>query len=303
MQEFDFFEIASDPSHYILVPEDDVNLQYLYQMGESYAKMKNKNFEQYFESISHYDSLVHTTAQIVRELGIQGNSTSYYTVFAYLLWNGFLSWKENYIYDKHQLLGIEGFDGIDVICGRGSCRAIADFFQRVLRQFDFRTHFLVNSVHTTSKYHYPAIDRYDKEGMIPQSSTFSSDRQIDIIGNHASVLLLQDSNYYIYDVTNLSVYKVDDPLVAHLYNGVGECHIKPWGFLMYEQWKQRDLLNWFSMISQQNPSSFWSDTEIQEITDETLNECKKNQDLLLDFHHQIRPKVKKIYKSCMRKNK
>lgn len=302
-QQKDFYEIVSDVSNYLLVPENSLDLQYLYTIGEDYNERKKEVIQLFSNEVEKYDNIIKITAEFIKEVGLQDNYTSYYTIFSYLLWNGFFSKDMKYIYNNNDLLDLKGFEGLNVISGKGNCRSISNILNSISQQLGFDTHFLINSYRTNYRNYILDIERNDEYGLILPSKLHdvSYDMTIDSVGNHASILINQNGNFYVYDCTNLSVYKVDETLIANLYNGVGECHIKPWGFIRYENMKQLDILKLLHSINSQNQYSFMSHLEIREIMDESLNICKKSKSLILDFHSQIQNNIETINESVFHK--
>lgn len=302
-KDFNFDKIVSEVSNYLFVPENSLELQYLYMIGERYDERKRENIQQFSKEVEEYDNIIKIAAEFIRDLGLQDNYTSYYVIFTYLLWNGFFSKDMKYIFTNNNLLSLNGFQGFDVIAGKGSCRSISNILNSISQQLGFDTHFLVNSFRTNYRNHILDIERKDEHGIIlpPKLHNVSYNTSINSVGDHASILLNQNGNFYVYDPTNLSVYKVDETLIANLYNGVGECHIKPWGFIMYENMKQFDILELLCSIKSQNQFSFISNSEIREIIDESLDTCRKSKSLMLDFYSQIQNNIGTINESIFHK--
>lgn len=302
-EQYNFDKIVNDVSNYLFVPEDFTEVQFLYMLGKHYNNGKEKYCQQFEKEIAEYNNIILNTAKFIKELGLQDNHTSYYIIFTYLLWNGLVSKNMQYTFTNNNLLSLNGFQGLDIINGKGSCRSISNMLNSVFQQLGYDTHFLVNSNRIKCITHVIDIERKNEKGVIPapQLNAIFRHIEIDPVGNHASILLKSNGNYYVYDSTNLSIYKVDEPLAAKLYNGVGECHIKPWGFIMYENMKQLDILKLLSSIGHQNQSTFMSNLEIKETINETLENCKKGKSLMLDFHSQIKNSIDNIHESIFHK--
>ncbi len=296
LDDFDHDKLLSNPFNYLFVPEDSQELQYLYMCAELNDEMRKKSIQQFSEVVKEYDTIIKIAAEFIKKLGLKDNYTSYYVIFNYLLWNGFFSKDMKFSYTKNNSLTLSDLVDLDVIAGKGNCLVISSTLNRISQQLGFDSHFLINSFRTERRDYILHIDRRDENGLLlPQRLTdVLYDTSVDAVGNHASVLVQDNGHFYVYDSTNLSVYKVDDTLIASLYNGIGECYLKPWGFFMYENMKQLEVLKLLCSISCQNPNSFMSDLEIQEIMDESLNICRNSKSLILDFRSQIQGSIEEI---------
>ncbi len=295
MSDLNINNIGNDISNYLYVSEDNPKLQYLYFLGENYQNQKETNTIFNYKLVTSYKHIVDITSKFIKELNTQKDVTSYYIIFAYLLWNGYLSQNNKYIYSKENLLDISGFFGIDIITGKGNCKSISEFFNDILKKSGFNSTFLVNSFNNMYRDYIVDITQRIKTGPITKKVSFTSSTYLDPIGTHSSILVKENNNYYILDATNLAVYKTDNLLNASLYNGLGTCQIKPWGFIVYENLKQDDVQNIINAIRSQNISSFMTHEEIKEKSENALLVCRKNKALILDFHKSIQKDINNIY--------
>ncbi len=235
--------------------------------------------------IKEYNKIIEEISKFIKELGLKNNPTSYYVILLELILNGYISRNNQFelTADENIILDKDGYFGLDVINGYGCCRHMVEIFNKVLKYFKFEVYDIQTSFYVT-------------DGKI-----YFGSKIMDGMGDHASLLIKYNGNYYIYDSVQLFVYKVDNFLVANLYdiyiNGTyGECHIKPWSLMRYEHMSKKEVIDLLCSIITQDRSNFISKHEMSETIRETKKICDKNKILMLDFHNQIKPNIDSI---CM----
>lgn len=193
-------------------------------------ELEKKETEEYKDALLPYKNIVDSTAQLCQELKLN-DSMSIFVVFDYLLWNGYFSKSKNYFYTKSGRKNIFNHYGLDIINGKGVCLNKAKMFEELLAVLNYESYLISNRVNKKMTVDYkPNIKRkIKKEGQIPMEIlTFVLNPITKWVGNHACTLVKKDNVYYVYDPTNLCVFKLDDFLEAHIIGGTGSIDIKPY---------------------------------------------------------------------------
>ena len=149
-----------------------------------------------------YDFLLKKEADLIRSI-CDGNLTfvRVFTVYYYLLWNGFFSYKNNFVF-KCSKDCINSKPGISIINGEGVCFNIAAHFCDILKYLPVDYSGFVVGMHAKES------DNWDS--FHPDIKKHSSDDVLnsDVLLNHANVLIMKKDDIYILDPTNFLIYKV-----------------------------------------------------------------------------------------------
>ena len=286
-----FKNIVKDSDNY-LKPENTVERNYLYRIG-GLQYLQEQDYKRSHEFIDiEYNKIIDDTAKIIKELGFKNNHASYFSIFSYLLWKGMFSNNQKYTYSL-DTFDILGYFGLDVINGMGNCKSNSDMMNRVFRKLGLDSYFLINSCHVKSIESIIDVKRSNSE----KGKRIDDNAEISfMLGNHANVLVKDSdtNNFYVYDPTNLLIHKTDNSKEATTYNGEGKCFIKPWGFILREHMRFDDVLELLDCIDNQEQSLFMNNKEIKDIAVESVNRCKKEKTLVLDFYNNINKNIKNI---------
>jgi hypothetical protein len=173
---------------------------------------------------------------------------------------------------------------------------MSDMLVTTLKTLSYESYFLYNTSTIKKRDYLIDIVRNSDNGLISPYAISCPSKIFKPEGDHVSVLINRYGNYYVFDITNLTISKVDMGLIANMYNGVGETFIRPFGFLIIEDMNKLELLNIYNAINNQQLNKFISDKDVKCIIDITLNNCKNNIPMLLDFKSDINKRVCKINK-------
>ena len=288
-----FWKVISGKDNYLYVPE---KLQILSETRKEEIIAKKNNEEKYKIALVEYDQIITKAAKLIREIGIKNNPTSEFMVFTYLLWKGIFSKDMKYVYENVNLLNIKHLYHLDIIDGHGVCKASSELLREVFKTMGYNAYFIVNAIqlHYTD---YRVDTNMDNRSKPLKNGKCYEDEELSVTGDHALVLLEKGGNYYMYDPTNIFVFKANKMFSADLYNGLGKCYMKPWGLFVFEQLNLNQILVLLDKIKSQDTSRFLTSKDITNITLETLDYCYKLKSLILDYHEEIKPNINRIIKN------
>ena len=283
---------------YIKGPDDkSEELKYLYQKSKEQENLENINYHKYLSEVLEYEKIIKMSATIIKELGFENNPTSYYAIYIYLLWNGYFSNNMKYKTQNNNLLNIRSLERIDIIYGKGCCRNNVNLMKHIFDKLGYKTHTLINTTLLYSVDYTLDHNIYQNSRKLIGERTYNMAKEEILTGNHANLLLEDNNNYYVYDPTNKLNFKLDKIFTADLYNGIGKCYVKPWGFIVFDHQTREEVIDMLEKIKNQDTSKFLTDKEITEIIIDSLNNCHKNKELLLEFRSLLEPHINNINKT------
>lgn len=207
-----FYENYRDEKNFLL---------YQAALAEVYKKAKKESALLYSDFTIAYQSIIESTAKLCFELNLK-DSMSAFTAFDYLLWNGYFSKDKSYAYEINKRLNINGYYSLDIINGHGVCLNKVHLLDGILKAMNYESYLITNLVKEPFKQNYmPKIDRKvnaqkNSSSKILQFLTLPIQQ---VFGNHACTLVRKNSVYYVYDPTNLCVYKLNKFLQADMIGG------------------------------------------------------------------------------------
>ena len=272
-----------------------------------YAKESRKYSEVSFynrgccvELVTIYKSLLNKMSSLSKELALS-NSLELSILFSYLLWNGYLSRNRKHEYKEieHDILGLLF---IEIVNGDGVCRNYSEMLKDFLKYNGYNSIMLANYFDYNTNVEYKMdIDRIDsyKIQNISDKSWFKKKK-----ANHV-FNLIDDNGLYIYDPTNLLLYRLQNKDICHLINGKGKNIIYPYRSydLCYAKEDEKLLDRLFTEDSFSSP---YDKTDFISTSEVTLELMRDSTTLLEDFYKEIRPDlvgISKETKKVLAKNK
>ena len=292
MEDIIFKNIVKDPNNY-LNADSVVGSRFLYRIGQ-FNYLRENNYKEMYNFVDkEYQDIINKTAIFIKELGLKDNHVSYFSIFSFLLWNGIFSKDNKYVYSADDTFDANGYFGLDIMYGKGNCKSNSDMMSKVFKKMGLNSYFLVNSCDIKSVDSTIDLKRVniDENSLASLESDDSK-----LVGNHANVLV-EDSytnNFYVYDPTNLLIYNASNSMEASLYNGEGKCYFKPWGFILFEYMKTKEILELMDRIDKQDKLLSISDLEVRDTVRMSINKCKKEKSLILDFRKDINKNIDNI---------
>jgi len=279
---------------------------------------ENKFKELYADSLAKYQLVLENYKQLASELQLD-NAMQLSHLFAYLLWNGYLSVTKEHHYNLKGRLLLPEMHSFDVINGQGVCLSYAEFLHHFLETCHQKSAMLdCLALRKNNINHFSNINR--KICINRSIVSKISDNLLPKIllekrvGNHEVTLIEDDDKIYIYDVTDLCVLNVINKDEALLVNGKGTYNIKPLSTLVFNPYA--DPNNIFEKLLMDNVSPAFNEQEVIACYEQTLDLIMRNISLLDDAYDNIHPflefisnqtkelgNIKKCYKKIKLLNK
>jgi len=184
-----------------------------------------KNYKDSF--ISYYQVLKNYCG-LSRELGIS-SALDLSCLFTFLLWNGYFSVTKKHAYNTNARKLNPGFFSLNVIKGGGVCLDYAELLHNYLNICDKESAILNCKVPKSIKADYhPQIERQIKnQGHGVHLISIFGPFIINKIGNHSTVLIRENGNFYLFCPTNIAALNLENPYRATMINGKGSFELKP----------------------------------------------------------------------------
>lgn len=110
---------------------------------------------------------------------------------------------------------------------------------------------------------------------------------INVFGNHVCTLVKEGNLYYVYDPTNLCVFKLDDFLQANVIGGTGNIDIKPYWLSLFcglDNIKIVEIIDSYKNIESKIKTDDF--IEIKSSFESSIELCMKNISLFNDFYDE-----------------
>lgn len=232
-----------------------------------------------------------------------------YTMFTYLLHNGYLSMDKNFELSNKEARDIKGLYGTNVITGKAVCRHISAMLTDILNNYGIESsqlgvylmdysvlekqkyikEELTNWVqtHITDEQAYSIAMEYieelvDKRGQNIELSTKMIEYLKRKLGNHAITFSVKDGKSYYLDSTQVRIYRMSEDDKNVLYDEYDRVPIKLLSFIVLND--SKDYLRVREKLSQQYPSI--TREKEKQIIRQTIIDCKNNMDIFEQFYNE-----------------
>lgn len=185
--------------------------------------------EIYQDAWDKYQTNLNKYAWLAKDLKID-NSLELAHLFAYLLWNGYLSSSKVNTYSIRNRMMIPNMHAFDVVNGIGCCLEYSEFLRDFLRVCGKKASMIGCRVPDKLVVNYILnIDRkvIEENGnfieLLPHAVMLK--KLLSKTSNHMVTLIEDDERLYLYDVTNLCVLNFDDKMFATTVDDFNEYRI------------------------------------------------------------------------------
>ena len=179
--------------------------------GELYYKdilitRNDKIFYNNSEISKQYNKVLDNEKELLNKLVVDKDIDKYFSVFHYLLWNGYLSADNNFVYST-KIKEIDSNLGLNIACGSGCCRNISVHYNNLMNKLLNDNRFTL--VGTRYKKERPTVE-------VEEINRYSKSEKLDIKpkGNYSSTHAesLDTTNNKIYDpsIFNIQFINYDD---------------------------------------------------------------------------------------------
>lgn len=239
-----------------------------------------------------------------------------YTMFYYLLNNGYLSKDKIFTYNNEKSKNIKSLNGINIFSGNGVCRHIAPMLTDILNYNQINAYNLACIIRNSQvEINYLKEEKYSKEELIDwilkNSHSFELENKLKLLldtayqnniylefkrifdeekniieknwSNNVIVFAKKDNNSYFLDPTNQIIYRTseDDKNILYDANYNYQVTLKNKDSILISTYKDYKRLN----SELEKDMTFISLDEENEMIKSTLNICNLNLDLFENFYN------------------
>lgn len=257
-------------------------------MINMYSDLLNERFK-VNEKLSFYHAyknIIKKTAKLINELGINDPFHAS-VIFEYLLWNGYFSKDNSLVYNLNNRKCNIAALGADIMLGNSVCLNNSDMLTKVLNEMGINSYTVAGSLkHCEGNLEY-TLD-------IKRNIAFIEPNMLNIIdkikalifqkyvGNHAITMFEYDGNYSLIDPTGLAFLNFNGFLNAKYVGSDFDFIIKPYVSLILKYIPKENFKE--IIIKTYNQNSNLTVDFVKEISEESLEICRNNSNLLADFH-------------------
>jgi len=246
---------------------------------KQFNEIKNNNEKKYSDLLYEYKQILEKTTTLAKELKLT-NSLEYSFLYTYLLYSGHFSKDKKLLFKTEGRKQIDGFYALDIMNGKGVCLNFSDMLKDFLNHSGFNSATILSS----SIYKNDILSKLSiRKGRI----------------HHASTLIQENGNLYIYDTTNLLLLKLKNKDIAnviisnikkfkytHIYNyklypyNSYNCNLTP---------KSIAVLDIINMISDFDTP--YNKQSYIETHDKFITNLKKNKDIIPDYYNNTKKHI------------
>ena len=251
----------------------------------------------YKEVIKPYNNIIYKTKDLINNL----NKKQIYSatvIFEYLLWHGYFSRSQSYIYDESKRYNFDGLYGLDVMKGTGVCLNNVGLHKDIMNALGYDAYVIGTFIDKKDDVSYtPDIRRVarlnDDNAMLSLIKNICARKY----GNHVYTLINCDEACFILDPTNLHTFYFTGPSTVKNYFGKREISLKPESLLILEKIgrdKYKELVNKLN----NGPQDYgMTKKEIYLYTKSLLEFCQKHKKEFEEFRNEIEDSVESINNS------
>jgi len=268
-----------------------------------YEENKKMNFIKFYNSINAFNNILEKCVLLSSKLNLN-NSLDIVNFYTLLLHNGYFSVNGSYNFkDYSKLLNLSALYEFDIILGQGNCLSNSTFISKLLNKHgikSFPIHNLIKSSKT--EFYNRKINEleevknyiiYDDNNKIYRFIRNYINKKL---GNHVNVLI-DENNQYIFDPTNIALYRMINKEKASLVTGIGAIDLKLLSSYIFinSDFEKNFLIDFIN-----NPKfSFYNSIDFRKSYTKILEILKNNQDIILEFRDAITEDLNIIFNDVM----
>lgn len=229
-------------------------LEKLSKQRNTLLKIKEYNERHYKVIIEIYNQILEDLSLLLKN-NIDDDLLIYCGALSAIVWNGYVSNLRKFRYYEEETMDLEGYLGIDVLSGFGCCRHISYLFKDFLDKNNFNTEYILTREYDIkSDFSSLGFDRYSKFGKMPKCgfNGYINSETDDF--DHACIIFYAKNNYFIYDPTNIQIYKMNGTKGKIGY-GIGKIEMFPFSLIYYSDFDIEALEQYINNL-QKSKSSY-----------------------------------------------
>ncbi|MBR2828215.1 MAG: hypothetical protein IKE70_03190 [Bacilli bacterium] len=290
-----------------------LGMKFGYTIYQLYENHDNKiQQERKKELLKYYKEFLLNYKKLNQEFELK-NPLEIFTLYEYLLYNGYLSKNKIFQYGEKKVKDIDSLLALDIINGKGVCRHTSSLLSDILLEEGIKAEPIIITVNNDLGIEYEEIEDRNREEIfnwlkerlineekiyeiyhdilnsIPDDKgailSFEKDRRRSLkdlfLGNHEITYSIYDNKRYLLDPTNYYLFHFDEKNKKVIVNHEIKfpIHYKETKFLMNAQRNYPNLLPTFS-----DSLDSLSYEEEREIIKRTKKKYNRNLDLLEKFY-------------------
>ena len=253
-----------------------------------------KNREILSTALKSYDSILNKTVELSREFNFD-NSLDISNLYSYLLWEGYYSKDRINTYSMTGRNVIFGAFSFDIFSGLGVCLNYSDMHTDLLNKCGYPSCLIINKVDGKNfkKFYIPNISQNKNDTKLMDIGGVFLSPLINKIGNHAFTLVYENGKFYIYDVTNSTIFKLDGKYDAENIVGTGHSDLNPMMSFALNFDKERiDTLDKFMVMDETD--DLYKRSDFVTRFENNVEMFKDNERLFEEFREDIKDDVVRI---------
>lgn len=285
------------PQDYLFLDEDSDNniIDDLNTLSRICKEIKETNTRHYKEIITYYNKIVKETAIFLKSIINSTNEITICAALSELLWQGNLSLPKKFMYSTNiDDEEISGYEGINILYGKGCCRNISEIVKDILICLNYDVKTIINCEYKTNAYLLDTqAKRYDDTGSIlNRKGIFNIDDDNEPHrANHKCIMFLYNlKNMLVYDPTNICIYKLNKSnCTGEMLSGNGKIQIYPHSLMLYNDYTYEDMNNFVEKID--NLKRYKNPKNVIELFQEGIKSIVENKSTIDDFYKLILPEL------------
>ena len=301
IKQIDFSLINLEPEEYIYLNETDYIIKNYISCQKLINYLTDENIKKHPQLINSYKNILNQLKLFFDDISVKKDILIYCGVLSNMLWSGYLSSNEKFIYNDidENPLDMEGFLGLDVICGEGCCRHISTFFNDFLNENDYASCYIKNNQYLKQDYITLGIKRNKRDGEFQKDIMGKYVNDNSILGNHACVIFPYKNSYLVYDPTNIQLYIMKN-LEGKLIFGKGLIKIHPFSLMTSNSLSNNEMKKYIYELSKSK--NIKNKDNLIDLLKEGKNLIDKYSDECHDLNKLIEDDINEIYEFKLKRN-
>lgn len=266
-------------------------------------KYNNESNVLYKIAASNYEKIVKKMNILAKELNLS-NSLEISFLFSYLLYNGYFSITADHKFRIENRLVIPEYFCFDLFHGGGVCLNSSDMLTDILVDAGYQASVIFNVMGNdlTKDYKSNIEVQCEKPKLGTKIGNLFSGFSYKKVGNHACTLIIERDKPYIFDSTNITMFKCVNNKEAVHSLGMGKLVLKPYVscFLASDDMNYEAIKN---LCLRDDYSSPYTRKDFIFTSEECIEKFNSNQNVINDFREEIFPYIDGIVQDTKVKQK
>ena len=247
-----------------------------------------------------HDQVMTKESKLLKELVTDNDIEKYFAVYHYLLWNGYFSHKNKFIYKENKKE--ECYDlALNIAAGNGCCRNIAVHFTNLVSKIQKDNNFIL--VGTRYKKAPKMLSKTSDITIRKAKEQVTPKKENIYYSTHAECF--DNKNNIVYDPLNFNIVRMNyDDISEKYFNGTYDLGIE--NIFGLKETSDERIQTLYQRLAKSRLLSFVkkepkSKEELLELRDKGIKICKENIDLLEEYHNELEEGYEYFYQKIKSK--